>query len=257
MTILERIQNTQVIDREDLIMIMNSIYKVEKVPTRVNCLVKAVVEAIYILTGVRLSTKDFDDKAKGGAVKGSDAYEKIHPNKLGDVMRNGVKKEDHDDHVKYDLSMHLVDTKEEIKSTVRKGIPVVLSIVWTDLIFYPVVWITRPKQKERIQVYKDMGADQEMLDRVMKDHIVPYPNDELIKKSKEIADPHANVKHAVLVVGYDAGQKVFICRDFSIHNGEEMGFFKVDERIFFDSKLKSEGLATIEAALVIEVDEVD
>lgn len=263
LTILEaKIQNTHVFDDRDLVMIMNSLYKVEKVPTKVNCLVKAVVEAIYILTGERLSTKDFDTKAKGGALKGSDAYEKIHPNTLKNVAKGGVKKGDDDldpnaTEIKYDLELGYVHNSEDIKEIVRSGIPVVLSIVWTDLIFYPVVWITRPKQKERIQTYKDMGADQEMLDKVMNHHIVPYPNDELIKKSKEIADPHSNVKHAVLVVGYDAGQKVFICRDFSIHNGEEMGFFKVDERIFFDEKLKAQGLATVEAGLVVQVHDVE
>lgn len=254
----DKIQKSEMFDSNDLTMIMNSIYKIEKMPKRVNCLVKAVVEAIFILTKVRLSTRDFDNKAKGGAAKGQESYDKIHPDTLKRVIRSGVKTGEEDEDatsVKYDLEIGYVDNVNAIKTVVKSGIPVVLSIIWTDLIFYPVVWITRPSQKDRIETYKKMGASQEMLDQVMKHHIVPYPNDEVIKYSKENPDPHSTVKHAILVVGYDAGQKVFICRDFSSLNGEEMGFFKIDERIFFDHKLKAEGQSTIELGMVIQVEE--
>jgi hypothetical protein len=250
----KRIQNTEVIDTKDLILIKNAINKVERAETRVNCLVKAAAEAIKIITGYKVSTRDFDNKAKGSAKKGDDDYEKIHPNKLKTVASNGIKINGVDKILH--LELNYVSTQEEIKETVRKGIPVILSIVWTDLIFYPVVFITRPQQKERISSYKELGANDEML-KAVKDGIVPYPNDELIKASKEINDPHSHVKHAVLVIGYDAAKKCFICRDYSIHNGDENGIFKVDERIFFDKKLKSEGLSTIEMGLVIEVDDPD
>jgi hypothetical protein len=234
--LLEEIQHH--VNRDDLIAILD-VFGKELTLVYKHCFVKALCEALDL---------------HGFEVNESELFHEI-------VMMHGDETSDdgkfiHPDHAKSTLAArYAIDVKfkhlhstEDIKAALRKKLPVIVSIVWYDP-YYLVARELRDGQKDKPNTfyrYRRMGATNEMVKKAI-NGIVPYPSEKLIKSTQRGED----LKHAILCVGYDAGDDAFIVRDYMNSNAHFDGFFKIESKLFFDKRLEQEGISVVEAAISV------
>lgn len=234
--------------RDDLIMIMNAL-NVHSGVTE-NCFVTCVVEAIKIMTGVEVDTYNLDRTAKQHATIQQRRYDQVHPDDVVKSVKH-IRGKDSERYHKIKLSYKMVTSLDEMKSYIKKGIPVIASMVWNDLLKLQYLVIDdHGDDFDDEKLRNNLGASSSFIKNLKHQRIIKYPTDDMIK----YCDVGNIGRHAVNCVGYDAQTKTFICRDHSVqkHNG----FFKVEESIFFDKKLESKKLSMVDAALIVEVEDI-
>lgn len=249
--LLEKVNNVQtIVNRKDLIAILDALEIEPSQLNYTNCFIKAISEAIKIMTKLEISAKDLQ-----AAVEKKNSNfdsDKVHPDQItgGLIVRSGDKL------INFDLSYKMVNSTADIKKNLSKGIPVIISVRWNRAYYYPGGYFRNNSHwndQEKLDDYKAQGASDEMIAKT-KEGIMAYPSDEFIEKHSNEGD---DTTHALLCVGYDASHKAFIVRDFLNKDALYKGFFKIEEKMFFDPKLKSVNASTVEAAIVVEVEQLD
>ena len=245
-----------VINKEDLLMIMGAL-EVKFEGMLGNCFIHAVAEALKIMTKKNISAASLENSISRNTISGNTYH--VHPDKLTSKnLKVKVRREPKAGRIppaeehEIELSYKMVTSTSDIKNWIAKGVPVILSVRWNAAYYVPeTVWrLSSPFYSDhRMNNYEDKGASPEMMDKV-KNGIMPYPSDEFIERNKGEND---HTTHAILCVGYDKTEHAFIVRDF-LYDTRFKSYFKIEEKCFFDSKLKSSGASMVEAAVAIEVE---
>lgn len=225
--------------RDDLIVFLDA-FEHKHTAGEHHCLLKALVEA-FKLKHVDVAEKDLYHFFAHNDWDGSGAD--IHPDEVVDVLRD-----------KFDIEFgyDFVHDLAEAKAALAKELPLIVSIRWSDS-YYRAAKILRDGKKEELDSwywdeYRELGATDEMITKV-RNGIVPYPNETMLKNSTYEA-----TTHALLCIGYDGGDDAFIVRDFNPGKPDYDGFFKLESRLFFDPELRSDKrIAVVEAVISIDV----
>ena len=158
------------------------------------------------------------------------------------------------------ISYELISSVDEIKSWLRKKVPVILSVRWNEP-FYDAFVDLRDGTANGSYTgngydrAKSRGADKVMLQKI-KHGIIPMPNKEYLASVSRKLEPD-DITHAVLCLGYDASEDAFICKDWLSSNPSYEGFFKIEAAVFFNKALERKHLSVVEVAVAIWPDEVN
>ena len=227
------------INREDLVVFLDA-FEHKHTSGEHHCLLKALVEA-FKLKHVHVSESELYKFFAHNDWDGSGAD--IHPNEVVEVLKD-----------KFDIefSYDFVHDMTEAKAALAKEHPLIVSIRWSDS-YYRAARILRDGKKDDDNTwywgeYRELGATEDMIKKV-KNGIIPYPNAKMLDNSK-----YEPTTHALLCVGYEAGDDCFIVRDFNPGRPDYDGFFKLESRLFFDPQLRSDKrIAVVEAVISVDV----
>lgn len=223
------------VNRDDLIAIMDAFGK-ELTTADQHCFIKALCEALE-LHGFEVKESElFHEISMRSDIDGGHA---LHPDHARDALA-----------ARYNINVdyEYLTSTAAIKTALRKKLPVIISVHWFDP-YYLVVRELRDGNKDNDDAfdhYRKMGATEEMVKKAI-NGIVPYPT----KKLMDTTDKSDDLRHAILCVGYDAGDDAFIVRDYTSTDASFDGFFKIESKIFFDDRLKREGITIVEAAISV------
>jgi hypothetical protein len=223
--------SSYVIDREDLLFIHNALDKFEKGEVNA-CFINALVEAIKIVSDGRVKLSAPALKKDLGI-----GYDGIPPHYsvIHDFLKNKGARSKHEPKL-HKLELDITDITEtsEVKGELKRGHVVLLSITINDVYwdFFSIIsgWRSEHTTKMEMEKYGET-LSKEFMDKVHAG-IIPYPPINMLKRGRTSVN-----KHAILVVGYDPTEKVFICKDVLISVGKFSGLFKLDEKFFFNPEL--------------------
>lgn len=226
------------VNREDLVVILDAFSR-ELTMTDEHCFLKALSEALDLL-GFNVPETEMYHEIRRSNV----SADEIHPRHAQAALRkrHNIK-----------VSFKHLTTAEQVKAMLRRKLPVILSIRWSDP-YYLVARMLRDGAKDNDDAfddYRNLGATDEMVKKAVAG-IISYPTDKMIKNSRP-----ENIRHAILCVGYDAGDDAFIVRDYNSTDSNFDGFFKVEAKNFFDAKLQAHDCAIVEAAVSVMASALD
>jgi hypothetical protein len=228
--------------RDDLIVFLDA-FEHEHSHGEFHCLLKALVEA-FKLKHVHISEKDLYEFFAHNDWDGSGAD--IHPNEVVEVLK---------DKFNIEFTYDFVNGMAEAKTALAKELPLIVSIRWSDSYYLAAKILRDGKRNDSDHWYwahyRELGATQDMVEKV-KNGIIPFPNQDMLDNSE-----YEPTTHAILCVGYEAGDDCFIVRDFNPGDPDYNGFFKIESRLFFDPQLRSDKrIAVVEAVISIDVEQL-
>lgn len=235
-----------VIDRDDFIF-LHSVLKDKYAKSPIDhCFLNAVVDAIRIVSDGAIKV---DHEWLENIMGTSD---RIHYN---DVVKAFSKKamKSGDKLLNIDLKLGHVSSAAGIKKVLQGGEAVIVVVQIHDSYWDFFGELSGWRGNSQIQDARDKFGDTitDEFQKKVDSGLIPYPSDAMIDKMNK-----NRIFHAIVCVGYDAGEKAFICKDNIVksHQVKFEGLFKLDEKFFFDKKLKSMGLAVVHHAISLDAE---
>lgn len=154
------------------------------------------------------------------------SFDKQDMGTLVKTFAKGIKAKDNK---KYGFNFSFYECKniKELKMQIDNGFPVLVLIQW-------------------MAEFSDMFVDHD------ENGILRYPKDD----SDLVNDYSKRSYHAMIAVGYDNQQRVIICKNQEKRNALR-GYIKIDEKFFFNEKLKKARTDAIKMCMLVKIDSYD